>query len=435
MASVTFRLRSPAQPQTTIICRFYSRETGPVDISTSETIPSEFWQGQRVSAKYKKNYDRINRSLSQIECDLLDIWRDNRGSSKNVLKELIIARLRGNSPLEKKTVIEALQAFISQYTQDKEQLTVKMYRSILKKLEAFNPTLTFEQLDHNFYDGFKKFLYNQPSHLYHNYSIKRDNASGNYYLSTDDSGDPVGLFDDAVYKYIIHIKTLCAWAEKRDYQVNPSYKTWEIIRREYPVISLTLDELQRIEALNNLPHHLSIARDYFSICCRTGQRISDVKRISALAISSGAWVIAQKKGARKKQKIVELPLVGFCAPVKDIVMKHGGKLPSLSEQHLNRHIKELCKRAGIDQEIFIERWQGSKCIKIPGKKYEFISTHSGKKTFITVLGGQGVPVKVISDLTGTSIKTIERHYLGKTDLYIVDNYLKGIESNQIKKAI
>src|SRR5690606_13005891 len=88
----------------------------------------------------------------------------------------------------------------------------------------------------------------------------------------------VGLFDDVVFKYMDNLKTVIGWAEKRGYQVHPSYKDWEIIKREYPIISLTLDELQRIEALDSLPDHLSIARDYFSICCRTGQRISDVKR-------------------------------------------------------------------------------------------------------------------------------------------------------------
>ena len=184
-----------------------------------------------------------------------------------------------------------------------------------------------------------------------------------------------------------------------------------------------------------LPQHLSIARDYLSICCRSGQRISDVKRISSLAISSGTWHVYQKKGSREKQKIVELPLTGFCAPVIDIVNKYGGQLPALSEQHINKHIKTLCKLAGITQEIYIERWQGNKKIKIPGKKYEFISTHCGKKSFITILAGLGMPIRHISQLTGTSIRTIEKHYLGLADMHIIDSYLMKIEGdNQLRKA-
>lgn len=438
MASVTYRLKTPTRDETTIICRFYAKETGALDFSTGEKIPTKYWLGNSVSAKYKLDHDRINKSLSILAADLLDIWRNNKGADKQQLKSLLTERVKGFKPPveEKKTVIHALGLFIAQYAEEKESTTVKMYRSILKKLEAFNPNLTFEQLDFNFYDKFKKHLYGSHNPVYAGFDLQRDNDNDCYILVACDSPKSnVGLFDDAVYKYIVHVKTLCAWAEKRGYHVNPSYKEWEIIKRDYPVISLTLDELQSIEALNPGAKHLEIARDYLSICCRTGQRISDVKRFSSLAIASNTWRILQKKGARQKQKIVELRLKGFSAPVIDIVQKYGGKMPEISEQHLNKHIKTLCEKAGITQEIYIERWQGNKKIRIPGKKYEFISLHSGKRTFITILGARGVPVRTISELTGTSIKTIEKHYLGKTDMHIIDSYLEQIEiGHTLRKA-
>lgn len=425
MASVRFRLKNPTRKETTIICRFYSKETKALDFSTGEIIPTEYWQGQRVSSKYKKDHDRINRALSKLECDLLDIWRENKGQGETI-KALVSQAIKGHGPaVEKKRLSEAVQKFIAQYAQEKESTTVKMYKSILKKLEAFNPDLAFEELDFNFYDAFKKFLYDNPNPVFSGFSLDHCPDSGDYILvRSDKPRNPVGLFDDTVYKYIIHLKTICGWAEKRGYNVHPSYKEWQIIKRQYPVISLTYHELQAIENLSGLPKHLRIAQDYFSIGCRTGQRISDVKRISSLAIASGTWAIHQKKGSRQRQKVVNLPLIDFAAPVIDIVNKHGGKLPEISEQHLNQHIKELCKRAGIDQEIYTERWQGNKKIKIPGKKFEFIHLHTGKATFITILGSQGAPLSVLSDFTGTSQKTIEKHYLGNIPLYLAEKYLK-----------
>ena len=437
MASVTYRLKTPTREETTIICRFYSKETGPLDFSTGEKIPTKYWTGSAVSAKYKRDPDRINKSLSILAADLLEIWRNNKGAEKAVLKSLITQAVKGGSNAEKKTVISAVRLFIAQYEREKEKTTAGRYKVLLRKLEAFNPNLTFEQLDQNFYDQFKQWLYGNDNPLFHGFRLEY-NASDDCYTVV--AGDPdersIGLFDDVVFKYFVNIQTVIHWAEKRGYQINPSYKSWEIIKREYPIISLTLDELQRIEALDLPAKHLDIARDYLSICCRTGQRISDVKKISALAISSGSWTVHQKKGSRQKQKVVSLPLVGFCEPVIDIVNKYGGKLPEISEQRLNEHIKTVCKLAGITQEIYIERWQGNKKIRIPGKKYEYISTHSGKKTFITILGNIGIPVKVISDFTGTSIKTIEKHYLGRTELYVAESYLRKVESgNTIKKAI
>src|SRR5690606_8087113 len=121
--------------------------------------------------------------------------------------------------------------------------------------------------DFNFYDAFKKYLYGIVNPVYAGYHLERDPNTDAFILLPNPvningrraDNYNVGLFDDTVYKYIVHLKTLCAWAEKRDYQVHPSYKTWEIIKREYPVISLTLDELQRIEALDSLPIHLQVA--------------------------------------------------------------------------------------------------------------------------------------------------------------------------------
>jgi hypothetical protein len=436
MASVKFLLNRPKSDKpTSILVRFHSKQTKSVTLSTGEYCHPDHWDGNRVTSKHRKQYDRINKHLTTIEGQILDLWRDNKSASGEALKALITTVVKGKDEQdEKKTFIPVVKLFIAQYEQEKEKATITKYRTVLHKLEAFNPNLTFSDLDQNFYDEFKKWLYGNDNPVYAGYDLRSDPDGDGYILVACDSpAVRVGLFDDVVFKYITNIQTIIHWAEKRGYQVNPSYKDWEIIKREYPVISLTLDELQKIEALSMLPQHLSIARDYLSICCRSGQRISDVKRISSLAISSGTWHVYQKKGSRQKQKIVELSLKGFCAPVIDIVSKYGGQLPALSEQHINKHIKTLCKLAGIDQEIYIERWQGNKKIRIPGKKYEFISCHSGKRTFVTILGGFGVPVKVISDLTGTSIRTIERHYLGKTDMHIIDSYLMKIESPETKK--
>lgn len=436
MAQVKWRLSKP-QPgkKASIIAVLYISDSIRPEVSTGEKVLPTNWTGSRV--KNAPDRGSINQHLTQIEGDLMQVWRDNKHADRSVILDLVKKAVKGGGPIvEKKRLTEAVQRFIAQYAQEKESTTVKMYKSILKKLEKFNPDLGFEDLDFNFYDAFKKFLYGNPNPVFSGFSLDRCNDSGDYCLSPSDKPlNPVGLFDDTVYKYIVHLKTICAWAEKRGYNVHPSFKEWSIIKREYEIISINLDELQRIENLTGLPPHLNTARDYFSICCRTGQRISDVKRISALAISTGTWTIQQKKGSRQKQKVVQLPLVGFTEPVKDIVNKYGGKLPEMSEQHLNKHIKEICKLAKIDQEIYTERWQGNKKIKIPGKKYEFITSHSGKKAFITILASMGVPIKVISDLTGTTIKTIEKHYLGKTELYIIDNYLKGIESpGHLRKA-
>src|SRR5687768_5957106 len=119
MASVKFRLKSPHNSSSLIVVRFYSKQTGPLDFSTGENIPPSFWEGQRVSSKYKKQADRINKHLSTIEADLLDLWRDNKGASGETLKALVTKAVKGEAASdEKKRICEAISKFIAQYSQD-----------------------------------------------------------------------------------------------------------------------------------------------------------------------------------------------------------------------------------------------------------------------------------------------------------------------------
>lgn len=434
MASVRFRLNHPRSPENpvTILVRFYSKKTGRLDISTGEICPPEHWEGQRVSSKYK-NYSRINKHLSKIEGELLDLWRDHRSTATaEELKSLVRGIVKGETTTDqKKTVAHIVQQFIAQYEKEKDPATVKRYKGLLKKLTLFNAQLTIDQLDQNFYDEFKTFLYSCPNGVYGDYRINYEPHTGSHTLVQRELGDTigsnVGLFDDTVFKYIVNLKTICAWAEKRNHQVHPSYKTWEIIKRDYQPISLTLDELKAIENLV-LPPHLDVARDYLSLECRTGQRISDLRRFSKSDINGNIWTFTQKKGNRLNANRITLPLVGYCAPALLILQKYNYELPKISEQKLNEHIKTVCKRAGIVQAISIYRWAGSRKIAIPGAKYEFISTHTGRKTFITI-ALQFMQPHTVMQITGIrSFKTL-RHYAGEVEMMTIEAGLRSIEDN------
>jgi hypothetical protein len=117
-----------------------------------------------------------------------------------------------------------------------------------------------------------------------------------------------------------------------------------------------------------------------------------------------------------------------------VLAKYNFELPKISEQKLNKNIKRVCEIAGITKEIFIERWAGNKCIRISGKKYEFISTHTGRKTFITI-ALQFMPPKLVKDLTGIEDYKTLKHYEGESEAEIIEGYLNKIEEgNYLRKA-
>jgi hypothetical protein len=426
-ATVSFRLNRPKEKDGKpklipcgILIKYY-RAGIEIELSTGEKSTPANFTGTRVT-KETKFSARVNKILSDMENALLNIPYEKLTADEEAAMVRVIVK-RQDQKEEKKTLIQGVEQFIAQYEREKDSKTVKRYRVLLNKLRAFSPGLTFEELDFNFYSTFKNWLYDNPNKTFGKGYALFPVGDGTFEIRKAEGGKAIPLFDDVVFKYFVNLKTICAWAEKRGYFPHKSYKEWEIIKREYPPITLSEEELISIELLN-LPRHLDIARDFLVLECRTGQRISDIRAITRDSIQDDTWNLIQKKGNRMKVKHIEFPMgEEFTLNAKLILEKYNYALPKMPEQNINKYIKEVCKLAGIDQSIYIERWAGNKKIRIPGKKYEFISTHTGKKSFITILASQGTPVAFLSALTGTSQKTIERHYLGKVDINKVKEYL------------
>ncbi len=453
-------------------------------VTTKERIIPKYWnkKAQEAKTNYKAHIE-VNSHLMEIKTQALEVWRKNKNLSLADLRPLISSVITGESTVEKKTVIGALNALIKSYSSEKDRKTSQKFESLLTHLTGYSKknVLQFESLDFNFYDKFKEYLYNLPAqyvfddrgiqqfhpdespkikfpnltYAYHKLVKKGTNsylvvAADDFQLGVD---MPVPIMDDTVYKYIINIKIFLSWALKRGYPVIPGYDEWPLIQREYPPISLTMAELKAVETVEinsqsvvdklgidkcYLPKKAGIiaealdnARDYIAMECRTAQRIGDLLSFDPKDVTNLQWTFTQNKGSRLKAKQVTVPFKGYCAPAYWILQKHNFQLPQISNQKLNDNIKPVCKMAGIDQIISIERWAGNKKITISGPKYEFISTHTGRKTFITLGLQLGVPHKIIMELAGiTSYRTLKK-YEARSEDQVVTEWLETMEDNML----
>lgn len=197
---------------------------------------------------------------------------------------------------------------------------------------------------------------------------------------------------------------------------------------------IRFDIHHELEALENhvyTSRALEVARDYLVMECRTGQRISDIKRFDLKDCSNEKWTFTPRKGNRLSNKSITVHFKGYCAPALSIIHKYNWKMPVISEQKLNENIKRACKAAGIDSETITYRWAANKRIKISGLKYEFISSHCGRRTFITLGLQAGIPVEYIMQLTGiTEYKTI-RHYKAEFEDNMIEGYLNSITTKPL----
>jgi integrase len=458
MATVKFYLKNSKakdgvrKDEVGIVAKVTLDRTNRFEVVTGERIAPRYWDGvrQEVKTSFRGAID-LNLSLTRIKSDLVQLWRDNKSEHVDTLKDLarnLVKYGQQGTPVQKKTLINVLNAFIGQYKTEKDSKTVAKYKGLLAKLILFSDqrSLTLEDINFSFYDAFKAFLYAQPNPLYSKHSIV---DKGDYWLMVEgNAGEPVGLFDDTVYKYFINLRTVLRWATKREYVINQSFEKWEIITRTYPPISLTLAELEKLESqefthqaigqvietkketrIRVRANSLDTARDYLVMESRTGQRISDIKRFDPKDYSDYKWTLTLTKGNRLKSKRITIHFKGYCAPALMILAKHGFKMPAIAESNLNDNIKTACRVAGIDQEMFIERWVGNKKVRITGKKYEFISTHTGRKTFITI-ALQFMPPKLVMDLAGIDSYATLKHYEGQSEDGVIEKYLESIPESK-----
>lgn len=206
-------------------------------------------------------------------------------------------------------------------------------------------------------------------------------------------------------------KTFFNWAEKRGYNPNNIFKKHKIgfgnnFNKE--IITLTQSELQAIATVE-LDESRDYIRNIFLLACYSGARMSDVLRLDASQVKEDAWEFEAFKTRRHKVP-VKIPFVGWCANAKIYIDKVLANRYDFTEQYINRSIRKIAKKAGITEMMRVTRMSGKNQIVTTLPKYEFISFHTGRRTFISNLVNRGVPPFVAMKITGISmIKTMLKY--------------------------
>ena len=170
---------------------------------------------------------------------------------------------------------------------------------------------------------------------------------------------------------------------------------------------------------------LERVRDVFVFGCLTGMRYSDFKRVQRENIQNNTITLREVKD---KSKTLKIPLVALS---RAILEKYDYELPIISDQKFRNYIKEACKIVGFTQEVVKSIRIGNKVFNKTLKKYERISTHTARRSFITNMINAGVPNKVIMGITGhKSIVTFQNYY--KPNETNTIRFMKNVWDNKLK---
>ena len=383
MASVNFYLKNPQAKEETLLYLFFSYNGQRIKFSTSESIHPKHWNFETQRAKKSfTGFSEFNDYLEKMAEVVKVIYRNANTNGITLTPEYFREEL--NKRLNKKAEVQKgffdyFNEFVEINRATKKINTIKKYITLLNHLKNFqelkNYKLSFERIDSKFYETFLAFCINDLKHL--NMSIGKN---------------------------ISNLKAVMHWATDRGYNTNTAFLRFKVFKDEADIIYLTEKELMRLYELDLSQHtRLENVRDVFCFGCFTGLRFSDLLKLKKENIKKDEiHFITQKT----KDNLI-VPLNDYA---KEIIQKHDNKLPVISNQKTNDYIKELGKIAEIDEPVLITKYRGAEEVQFKELKYHFISSHTARRTFVTLSLEKGMRAETVMSITGhKDYKTFKKY--------------------------
>lgn len=384
MPEARFVLKEPKSTEKTLVYLFYRYNTQVLKYSTGEKIHPKFWNPEKQRARDTAKYaeaSEFNQRLNNIETAVNISYRRLVNNGTVVTKETLKKEL--NRELLKEEFVERQVDFIAWLKDEikiveisQKQGSIQVYNSLVNHLINFAEIkrykLSFETINFEFYNKFQDYLLNDCKLLTNTYG-----------------------------KQIKTLKTFLNIATEKKVNKNLIFrsKLFKAPEENVEHIYLTTEELDKIYAKdfgNKL--YLDRVRDMFLIGCYTGLRFSDFTQLKPENFNQTyKGLVLTVKTIKTGQKVV----IPVNSRVKAICDKYDGNMPrAISNQKMNDYLKKLGEQAEINTLITLRRTSGSKIIERQGPKYDFISTHTARRSFATNAYLKGIPTVSIMKLTG-----------------------------------
>lgn len=397
-------------PSPTALYLFFSPDKScRIKYRTNYKILSKNWDFEKermkpsVSGALEFNVE-LNNLANSCTREAMRKKDTNQFLSKQDYKQIVQDCIDRDNAVNNEMSISHLKTqFLSYKSNFVKEGTMKEYRTVFKGLEDFEKhkgtKLVLREMDGKLLDQFEVFL------------SKKKNKN-------DD--DKTGLLNDTIHKYISTLKVFLKWCNDNDYLVHPDvFKTQKTNFKKkayHETIALSEMEIEKLlnHDLSDKPS-LEKVRDLFCLLCYTGQRFEDLINFDPKDIRNNAWDFI----SIKVKKRVIVPFEGYIAPAKDILERIGYKVPKISNQKFNEYIKTVGELAGLNETIKITRYSGKQKLVIEKKKYDFLSSHVGRRSMVTNLLSRNVPITLVQKLTAHSdIRTLMKYESASTDSLI-----------------
>ncbi len=369
----------------------YSHRKRTTYFTTHKNIDEKYWDAKNQQVKRSfPGSDRFNIYIKTIKKKVEDIVNkiliDGGDPSIVIVKQQYSELKQQQNKKTKYTFFEYVEVYIKEAKKHRKQGTIKKYITTENNLHKYEKyarvQLDWHNIDMNFYYDFLEYYTQVLGHT--------NNGFGGLIKVIK------GIMNDALEKGYTSYN-------------GHKNKNFKAIKEEVNNIYLDEKELKRIIDLDLCySKQLEKVRDLFIVGCYTGLRFSDFSQIKKENISGN--VIKVK--TLKTDQWVTIPIMQQVLDVMNKYSDSPNSLPkSCNNQTMNKHLKEIVRRAGIDQDIIKIRNKGKQRVEQIFKKYQLVSTHTARRSFATNMIKKSMPTRMVMAITGHRTEAAFNSYI------------------------
>lgn len=357
------------------------------DTDAQRCAPGSFHGARRIPAAAINA--EISRYVAAVEDAFTGFALTGVFPTVPAMRADLRARLSRQATITNQDVLTAFDSFVSEQgaINSWTDATVTKMRVVRRHLRAWRPALTWADFDEAGLASYITYLREER---------KQQNAT--------------------VQKQLGYLRWFLAWAEGKHYLACTDYRRFRPKMKAggKPVIYLTWEELMKVwnAELDGLYEEV---RDVFCFCCFTSLRYSDVMNLRWSDVGDDSISVVTVKTADP----LVIDLNKWSEEILGRYVDEGYPddrvFPRIPNQVMNRYLHRICRDCGIDAPVHVTWYKGSERFDTTLSKYELVTSHAGRRTFVVNALAMGIQPTVVMKWTGHSDYKAMKPYIAVSD--------------------
>jgi integrase len=417
MINVSFYLSAPKAKNFSSLYVSVTSAKERLRFPTGEKLPAQYCNLRKKKGKdlLKKNtafYLELDKKLNDLRTLFFRIAYDlearlHRIARPEEIKEEYFARTKAQHQQYDEAVIMPLYIkFIKSgaIVNANSSSSMKFFTALETHLENFQEfrkkKITLSEINLEFWESFKS---------YFSVELEISNISSNNYLKRL-KRFIVYAIDEGYLDVRIPVKKFSYFEE--------------LHTDDMALVALDEEELAKFFELDlSTDENEALVRDQFLVECYTGQRYSDLDSVlKNIDLEKDAVTIYQVKTNSRVSIPITEKLRQPIVRLKNRFQQE--EIPVLSNLEFNKYLKEIGKKAGMNQQVSVLRLTGKTKSETISAKWELLGSHTGRRTFCTYALSKGIEAELIMRVTGHKTYATFRKYLRLSDKTTQEKFLE-----------